>query len=379
MTAGRDYRPEVVVVGAGIAGAATALELKDRGAFVTAVDACQPGSGATGASAGMLAPQYEVPEPGPVFDVAIEARRFWPGFADRLSNLSGRRLKVSRTGLLLANRTADERSRSVEIEEWHREEGLRAEVIGRSEAETLGRNARLRAPSYLWLPDEGAVDAQRLPDVLSESLRSAGVRLVTGKRVAAVDSRSGSVTAVVLADGRRLSADVVVLAAGAWSGDVDGLPRSLDLRPVKGQLLRYQLESSSPRRIVAIHEGAYLVPRGEGTVLAGSTMEESGYDRSISDEARRSITDRLHSATSLLDGRDPREQWAGLRPVSGDGRPVLGQDPDLDGLTYATGYGRNGILLAPLCGRMVANLVMDKEPQDTLAPFRPERFSGGGG
>lgn len=379
MTIPADPGPEVVVVGAGIAGAATALELNERGAFVTAVDARRPGSGATGASAGMLAPQYEIPDPSPLFDMAVEARRRWPEFADRLSGLSGRRLEVHRTGLLLANTTAEERIRSGEVAGWHRKRGLRAEVIGRPEADALAPAAGLKARSYLWLPDEGTVDAQRLSKILEESLQSAGVRLVTGNRVAAVDARSGSVTAVVLADGRRPSADMVMLAAGARSREVDGLPRSFAVRPVKGELLRYRLGRAGLSRIVATHGGAYLVPRRGGTVLAGSTMEESGYDRSISEGARRSIEDRLGSVTSLLEGRESWEQWAGLRPVSPDGRPVLGRDPALEDLFYATGYGRNGILLAPLCARIVAEMAMSEEPRPTPDSFGPGRLDRGGG
>lgn len=369
---------EAVVVGGGLAGCAVALALRDRGALVTVVEAERPGAGATGASAGMLAPQYEMEGPDTLFEWGVEARSRWPAFAARLASSAGGGPATAADGMLVANLSAEEDRAARETAGRHRSRGLRAEVVGVDEARGLQPGLGLEAKSFLWLPDERAVDAQRLPELLVEGLEAAGVRLVAGNPVRAVRSEGGRVAGVIMADGRDLSADRVVLAVGARSGEVEGVPRSVPVRPVKGELMRYRLGDSSLRRIVATHDAAYLVPRPGGMAVAGSTMEEAGFDRRISEEARRSVHDRLSRVVTALEGREPREQWAGLRPVPEDGRPVLGPEPELEGLLYATGYGRNGILLAPVAGRAVAEHALEGDADVDLEAFRPDRFDAGG-
>jgi glycine oxidase len=368
---------EVVVIGGGIAGSTVALELVERGIAVNVVDAERTGGAATGASAGMLAPQYESPGPGPLFDFAVRARDHYATFVRRVESLSGRSLHLRTDGMLVANRTAEERVAAEQDVRWQKEAGQPAEVVDPAEAGRLQPGLGAGPDSWLWLPAEAQVDSQALAGALPAALGASDARAITGQRVVAALSESGRVRGVRLRDGRTLSADVVVLAAGAWSGEVGGLPRDVPVRPVRGHMVRFPSGAAGLKRLVATHTGRYLVPRADGTVLAGSTMDEVGFDRSLSETGLEAIRASAAELVPALGAAEPVERWADLRPLTPDGQPVLGPDPDLEGLFYATGYGRNGILLGPLAGRMVAELVSENPSGIDWRPFSVTRFGDG--
>jgi glycine oxidase len=180
-----------------------------------------------------------------------------------------------------------------------------------------------------------------------------------------------------MVDGRRLEADAVVVAAGAWSDQLEGLPRRLPVRPVRGQMLRFSTAALALRRIVASHAGRYLVPRSDETTLAGSTMEDVGFNRAITETGLQEIHDAVARLVPALRNLGPLERWAGLRPISADGYPIIGPDPEMGGLFYVTGYGRDGILMAPLAGAAVADLMVRGDSQLDWRPFAPDRFDAG--
>jgi glycine oxidase len=362
---------EVVVVGGGIAGAAVALELRDRGAAVTVIDAERPGAAATGASGGMLAPQYESAGPSPLFDLLLAARSLHDGFAARVESLSRRAIHLRWDGMLVANRTAAEHDAAVRAEAWQRSAGLPAELLDPAAAATLQPGLGT-ALSLLWLPAEGHLDSQALAAALPEALAAAGARVISRSAVTGIVSAGGAATGVRLADGRVVEGERVVLAAGAWSAAVAGLPRPLPVRPVRGHMLRFPAARTALTRLVTTHGGRYLVPRFDGTILAGSTMDEVGFDRSLSDAGLDGVRRAAAELLPDLAGREPVERWADLRPLTRDGLPILGPDPRLDGLFYATGYGRNGILFGPLAGRIIADLITDG-----ATPYRWEPCSVG--
>jgi len=366
---------ETVVVGGGIAGAAVALELAGRGGAVTVVDATRPGGGATGASGGMLAPQYESDGRSPLFDMLVEARALYPHFAARMEALCGQSLHVRFDGMLVANFTPAEQAAAEASLPWQRAAGLSAEILSPADARALEPALDPAALSWLWLPEEGQADSQTLARALPDALAAAGVRTIAGRRVVALLAGSGRVRGVVLEDGRTLDGDVVVLAPGAAAGTLAGLPRPVPVRPVRGHMLRYPPGAPAPRRLVASHDARYLVPRSDGSMLAGSTMEDVGFDRSLSDDALRAVSRGAARLIPALAGWQPSERWAELRPISADNGPILGPDPTLAGLFYAAGYGRNGILLGPLAGRMVAALVLGEDPPG-WQPFGIARFGG---
>lgn len=372
----------VVVVGGGVAGAAVALHALEVGAEVTVVDPGPGGDGpegpATGASAGMLAPQLEEEHPTPLFELGVRSREMHPAFVRRLEELSGRRLGHRARGILVPAFEPHEERRARERARWQRERGLRAEVLDPGAARELGTPLPPGARSALWLPDEAWLDTQRLARALPAALEAAGARLVaTAAR--GVASRGGAVEGVELEGGRRLEARCVVVAAGAWSGRLGGLTSPPPIHPARGQMLRYPAGALELERPVANHGGRYLVPREDGTVLAGSTVEAAGFDASTTPAGRRAVRLAAERLAPALSGVEPVEAWAGLRPSTPDELPVLGPDPGLEGLHWAAGYGRNGILLAPAAGRAVARRALEGAADVDLAPFRPGRFREAGG
>lgn len=374
--------PDLAVVGGGIAGSAVALAAREAGAEVLLVERDAVRGRATAAAAGMLAPQYEAGGADARFRLCLRGRELHGAFLDRIEELSGRRVPRAFDGMLVVARDETELRRSLEAVAWQRAEGLRAEVLDAGGAASVQPGVDPEARSFLWLPDEGHLDSRALSEALAPALEAAGVRSRTGAAAARVAADRGRVTGLVLADGARIDAGRVVLAAGAWSGSLAGLPRPLPVRPVRGQMLRLRAPDAALERPVADPDGRYVVPRGAGTFLAGSTMEEVGFDAGTTAEGEAAIRAAAGRLLPALAGVEPEERWAGLRPVTPDGWPVLGPDPELEGLHYATGYGRDGILLAPAAGRIVAEAALGAGPGGDGAgcrPFRADRFEGSAG
>jgi len=371
-----------LVVGGGIAGAAVALALRRRGREVSVLDAGErgavgPGPQATGASAGMLAPRYELAGPGPLFDLGVASRRRHPAFLRRLESLAGVDVGLREEGMLVPAFTGEEADAEADAARAAGS-GAAARILSGGDAAALQPGLTLEARCWTWVPGEACLDTQRLAAALGPALEAAGAELRAPAPVRALRTGGRRVRGVELEDGSAVDGDAVVLAAGAWSGRLDGLPRPVPVRPVRGQMLRYAADGAPPlRRLVADRGGRYLVPRPDGSLLAGSTMEEAGFEGTTTEEGRRGIARGAVRLLPALAGCPVDEAWAGLRPLSADGAPILGPDPEVRGLHYATGYGRNGILLAPEAGEIVAALIAGERPPSDPGPFGIGRFGEG--
>jgi glycine oxidase len=364
----------VVVVGGGIAGASVALFLAEGGAEVSIVDAEQPGGAATSASGGMLAPQYEALGPGALYRALVECRSFYPTFAAMVERLAGESLRLQWAGMLIANLDADEHLRAEEKATWQRAAGEAAEMLDPAAAMRIQPGVTEDAVSYLWLPDEGQVDSQQLGELLPRVLAAAGVRVLANRKVRDVQIENGRVEGVELTDDRFLGADSVVVAAGAWSGAVGRLPVRVPIWPVRGHLLRFASSPVPLDRLVAGHAGRVLIPRRDGSVLAGSSMEDVGFDRSTDADTLHDIHAAVTRLVPAFGSVQPVDSWADLRPMSPDGLPIIGADPEAAGILYATGYGRTGILMSPLAGRVVADLVLGRGLAEGWEHFSPHRL-----
>ncbi len=360
----------MIVIGAGVVGAATARAIAARGLKPLLL---RRGAGigeATPAAAGMLAPQIEA-EPGDaVLDLALAARDRHAALAVELA-VAGHdvawagdgivRIAMSRAeaGTLQARVTA-QRSRGLAAEWWDAAE-LTRRVPG------VAANAR----GALFAPHDGHIDNVALGDALVRD----GVRRGAMLEFAAAHSlcvANGRVTGVTTTAGER-RAPIVVLAAGAWSSALAGLPRPLPVEPVRGQMLRTAWPEEVPERVLFGPDG-YVVPR-RGSAIIGSTMEHAGFDTRTTEAGLASIRSAAAALVPAFADLPVAESWTGLRPVTPDGRPIIGRDPELEGLVYATGHGRNGILLGPLTGDLVADLVVRGETSHDLAPYSITRFS----
>jgi glycine oxidase len=352
-------RVEVVVVGGGVAGLTVAWRASSRGLSVLLLERDRIGRGASHVAAGMLAPIAEA-EFGDDARLALElgmrSLAMWPEFAAELSEASGAAVKVLRTGALLVARDADE-ARELERQISLRE-SLRLPVRRLRSSEARALEPAL-APSIrlaLEAPDDHSIDPRVLLAALRDACERSGVVLREGAQVASVelDADGEAVRGVRLADGVCLQAGAVVLAAGAWTESIAGLPQAarVSVRPVKGQILRLR-DPSGPGLLTRTlrYEGGYVVPRGDGRYVLGATVEERGFDASAT---AGGVYELLRQARELVPGileLELEEVSVGFRPGTPDNLPRLGQGA-LGGLVWATGHYRNGILLAPLTGEL---------------------------
>jgi glycine oxidase len=373
---------DVVVVGGGVIGLSVAWRAAGAGLRVLVADP-EPARGASWAAAGMLAPVTEAQygEEG-ILALNLAAARRWERFAAELSATGGP-VGYRRTGTLLVAADDGDRAWARALFEFQRELGLEVEWCTARRARALEPALSPAIRSGLWVPGDHQVHNRQLLAALLRATESAGVTFVP-EVVDAVELAGGAVEGVRLASGATVASGAVVLAAGCRSPLVGGLPAGAvpGIRPVKGQIVRLRVKpragAPSPTRTVrAIVEGAsvYVVPREDGTVVVGATVEEQGFDTTVTAGAVYELLRDAHRAVPALTEMTLDEAVAGLRPGSPDNGPVVGASPSVDGLVLATGHFRNGILLAPITADAVVSVLRDAEPPPELAPFGPSRFS----
>jgi glycine oxidase len=362
---------DVVVVGGGIMGCGVALRLAQAGVDVTVLERAIPGAEASSAAAGILAPQAEADGPGPFLDLCLRSRAMYPRFAEELRELSGVDVHYLPSGALHVAFTEEGLRHLESTVAWQRAQGLRSEVLDGPKARALEPNLSAGAVGAAHFPDDHQVDNRLLVRALSIAAARVGVRFRTGY-VRELNVKDDRVVGVDL-DGEMLAAAAVVVAAGSWSSLVQGAridPQAV--RPVRGQLLELQLRLPPLQRVLFSERKGYLVPRRDGRVIAGSTMEFAGYDKQVTAGGLARILDVGLEMCPGLREAQVLSFWAGLRPYTEDRLPLLGPGP-LAGLFLATGHFRNGILLAPITARVVAEAVLGQAPSVDLSSFRYDR------
>jgi glycine oxidase len=365
-------RPDVLIVGGGVVGCALARELAGRGRRVTLLERGQPGEEASGAAAGLLTPQSDFRTPDPLLDLALASHRIFPDWARALEEETGQTVECRRMGVLWCALDEPEETRLRDFF-WQRERGLEvASVEAPALARTAGAAVAPEVRAGLFFADEGAVDPRRLTQALASAARRRGVDVRTGTAVRRFWIEGGRCRGVETESGR-MEAGCVVDAAGAWAGFDQGMAFPVPVEPVRGQMVELDLGTEAPGSVLR-SDAVYLVPRVSGRVLVGSTLERVGFRKEVTAGAVRGLLD---AAARLLPGiRLARfvTAWAGLRPGTPDGLPVLGSSP-LEGLFFATGHYRHGILLAPITALFLAEL-LEGGGVPELEPFSVARFSG---
>jgi glycine oxidase len=364
------------VVGGGVIGLGIAWRAATAGLSVAVVDEA-PGQGASWAAAGMLAPVTEVHYgERPLLRLNLAAAARWPGFAAEVEEASGRQVGYRPGGTLAVARDADDNAALEDLYRFQLRCGLEVERLRSRECRQLEPGLHPGIRGGVLAAGDHQVDNRALVEALLVACERAGVRMVTG-RVAELATDADRVTGVVLAGGGRLAARAVVLAAGCWSGGLGGVAAEAlpPVRPVKGQLLYLRGPADQPlcqRNVRGLE--VYVVPRGDGRVVVGATVEEQGFDTRVTAGA---VADLLRAALELLPDvaeLELAETVVGLRPGSPDNAPMLGPSGP-EGLVVATGHYRNGILLAPVTADAMAELLATGRVPDLIAPFTPGRFA----
>ena len=363
---------DVAIVGGGVIGASIAFELARENLKAVLLDRQQPGQEASWAAAGMLSPGPDSPEAMPLVPLGKESLRLYPEFISLIEEASGLPTAFVREATLQIfpgpSGEAEHQKMAAEYERL----GLAFESISLDDARKLELSLGPAAQAAALLRDEAVVDPRHLTSAVIEAARHRGVEIRHDCPVTAV-LRTGNRCEGVIAGGERMASKFVVVAAGAYSGGIEWLARYAPTRPVRGQMLALRSKDLKLQRVVRSERG-YLVPRRDARIIAGSTLEDAGFDKHVTPSGIQKI---LNAALDLFPGlasAEIIETWAGLRPGTPDNLPILGPT-DIQGLLIATGHYRNGILLTPVTAKLLRLWVLNgRVPMDTAA-FSPLRFS----
>ncbi|HEY1360209.1 MAG TPA: glycine oxidase ThiO [Thermoleophilaceae bacterium] len=347
---------DAVVIGAGLIGLSCAWRAAQRGLSVMVLDRSWPAAGASGVAAGMLAPVTEA-EFGEeeILRQNIASRERWPGFAAELEERTGMGMDYREAGALVVAADRDDAEELRRLHTFQRSLGLEAEWLGPRATRQLESGLSPRIGGAIHAPHDAQVDPPAAARALVTALREAGGEILSGAEVAEVEHDGGRVTGVRTSGGERVSAGAVVVAAGAWSPALAPLGDGPPVRPVKGQLLELRVRRGMPapcERIVRTPR-CYILARGDGRVVLGATVEEQGFDTSVTADGVYRLLEAAYEVLPDAGELELVEARAGLRPGTPDNVPLVGPG-EPDGVWWATGHYRNGVLLAPLTGELVA-------------------------
>jgi glycine oxidase len=368
-------KADVVIIGGGVIGLSIARELARRKLDVLLLERGRFGAEASAAAAGMLAPQAEADRDDDFLQLACASRDLYPEFAQTLYEETGIDIELDRTGTLHLAFTEEEVRELEERYRWQKSAGLEVEILSAAEALSLEPKLSPEIQAALRFPRDWQVENRRLISALVSAAQKLGARLCAGVEATAIKIEGERVEAVETSAGR-IHAALAIIACGAWtdfirlSGNDFGI--SL-IQPVRGQMLCLEARPPIVRHVVYSLRG-YLVPRRDGRLLAGSTIERVGFDKSVTVRGLREITDHALEIAPEVAALPTRDSWAGLRPQTRDGWPLIGASEAIEGLFYATGHYRNGILLAPITGKIIGSLICGEEPQSFTRRFTPARF-----
>ncbi len=363
---------DVLVVGGGVVGCSIAYHAAAAGLSVTLLERDELGAHASGAAAGMLAPISESEGEGPFLTLALESLGRFSELVPRLLREGGTDGRLIWSGVF---RTAHSEAEALTLRRH-------AEALTRHGVQWLDEpEVRLRVPllaencrGALWSPREGHVSSPILTRAYAQAAAALGARVRQGETVRGLQ-RDGERVVGVHTDVETHTAATVVLATGAWTRFCEAwVDVPLPVSPVRGQIVVVEAPSACPREILWGSD-VYLVPKLDGTLIVGATMEDAGFDARVTANAVRSLLAAAAAMVPAVDRCTFLQAWAGLRPDTPDHLPLMGPIPGISGLLIAAGHYRNGVLLSPVTGELITRCILDGRPPDSLTPFSPARFS----
>ena len=363
--------PDVVVIGGGIIGVACAHRFASHGLTTTVLESGPEPGAATPAAAGMLTTFAESDPADPMFVFSVRARDLYAELIPALQEETGLDIAYRTDGILQLALDEDDITRLREAVSMQRQSGFTVDWLSIDEVRKIAPGVGPDVLGAAMAAEDGGLDPLALHQALLESARRRhGVEIVAsrgdqllfdGERVTGVRTASGTV-----------SAGAVVLAAGCWSSQVRGLPRALPVEPIRGQMVALDWPPDEPPATVYAGHGYVMERRGEA--IGGSTMEHVGYDPSTTQDGLDDVLAKIRRIYPALGNATVRRTWAGLRPGTPDMLPIIGRDPTVTNLWYATGHGRNGILLAGITGEVLLQLFTGEEVEYDLTPVDPARL-----
>ena len=372
-----DNRFDAIFAGGGVIGLSCAWRAAQAGARVCVLERDRPAAGATGVAAGMLAPVGEASwGEERLLGLNLESLVRWPAFADLLENEAGSEVEFAQRGALHVALDRDEAEDLRRRYELHRRLGLESEWLPGSRCRRLEPGLATAVRGGAHVPGEASVDPRKVVGALLSALEGRDATVHAGAEVVGA-RRSGSAWHVEARDGRGFEAPALVVTAGAWSGQTEWLADSerAPVRPVKGEILTLRGSAEEPacERIVA-GERVYLVPRADGRLIVGATVEERGFETTLTAGGVHELLREAYRILPEVAELELADAAVGLRPGTPDNAPLIGPGA-AEGLLVATGHFRNGVLQAPITADCIAALLAGEAPPVDLAPFAPDRFA----
>jgi glycine oxidase len=367
---------EVIIVGGGVIGLSIARELARRGVSdIVLFDKGELGQEASWAAGGILAPQVEADRADDFFNLATASRDLYPRFAQALHEETGIDVELDQTGTLYLGFNENDEVELRQRFAWQQRTGLRVQWLNSKDLRRLEPNISPEVRCALRFPDDWQIENRKLVQALITANERLGVRLLPKCEVTSLRVERDRVAGVEVANGM-ISAAVVIVCAGAWTSSLTISVSSarIEIEPVRGQMLCFEPRTQLAQHVIYSSRG-YLVPRRDGRLLAGSTSEQVGFDNRVTEQAVNSISSMASEIVPALRTARLIDSWAGLRPRAIDDLPVIGPDVAVEGLFYATGHYRNGILLTPITAKLLADCVTEGLKSPLLASFSPHRLS----
>jgi glycine oxidase len=363
---------DVAVAGGGLIGGAIAFELARAGLQVALFDSRQPGEGSSWAAAGILSPAPE--NSGMISTVPLgrTSLRLYPEFINAVEEMSGQTAGYRARGTLEALFLTDAQEKLSTIIALHHGLGLKAEPVSADDAREMEPALSPELEAAVFRPDEACVDNRALTKAVLKAAERSGVKIFAASSVQSI-VKNGERCTGLLADGEKVESRWTVIAAGCWSAEIEGASQYAPVRPARGQMIALRAKKDLGVERVLWSDHVYLVPRNDGKILAGATVEYVGFEKTVTAGGLQTIiAAALQLAPALADAQI-EETWAGLRPDAPDHLPIIGPT-DLDGLLIATGHFRSGILLAPITAQLIREWIITQKVSHDWARFSPMRF-----
>jgi glycine oxidase len=363
---------DVVIAGGGLIGGAIALELAQAGLRVGLFERGEPGREASWASAGILSPAPESPGMIPMVPLGKASMNLYPGFVANVEEISGQSVGLRPFGTMDSLFSRDAPRDLSTLIALHHGLGLKAEPLRPEDAREIEPAISPDVEAAALRPEEASIDNRALTRAVLESARKSGAEIFPEHAVEAI-RREGGRCAGLRVRGENVAAKWTVIAAGCFSGNIAGAEAYAPVRPAKGQMVSLRADEIKIERVLW-SEKVYLVPRNDGRILAGATVEYVGFDKQVTAGAvKKILSDAIELVPGLADARI-EETWAGLRPDSPDHLPILGPT-DLKGLLMATGHFRSGVLLTPITARLVREWITEQRVSVDWERLSPMRFA----